>query len=231
MVNRLRVYVISSLRAYPSRNEPDHKYLQYFEVVETWNISKHGDIIKKSLLETHFIKTIVKKYTPEITWRIIRKSLIITLENHETNSIISLVEYLYINMLIYLYIERETERETGRDGVFHLRLVFKSSQRKLAWVEFEPTTTDLPGCDFSSHSELSVFCCFLEFTAVHFGELKFQTVFKERIHFFIFSNLPNVYCYLCKSTCFFRQIRSHFKTGNSNFKNEKHKVKYLSELL
>ena len=31
-----------------------------------------------------------------------------------------------------IYIERETERETGKDGVFHLRLVFKSSQRKLA---------------------------------------------------------------------------------------------------
>ena len=188
MVNRLRVYVISSLRAYPSRNEPDHKYLQYFEVVETWNISKHGDIIKKSLLETHFIKMIVKKYTPEITWRIIRKSLIITLENHETNSIISLVEYLYINMLIYLYIERETERETGRDSVFHLRLVFKSSQRKLAWVEFEPTTTDLPGCEFSSHSELSVFCCFLEFTAVHFGELKpnFKSYSKKEVIFSYF---------------------------------------------
>ena len=190
-------------------------------------------MINKSLSETHFIKTIVKKYNPEITWRIIRKSLIITLENHETNSIISLVEYLYINMLIYLYIERETERETGRDGVFHLRLVFKSSQRKLAWVEFEPTTTDLPGCEFSSHSELSVFLLFLGIYCCSFWwtETKFQIVFKERSHFFIFSNLPNVYCYLCKSTCFFRQIRSHFKTGNSNFKNEKHKVKYLSELL
>ena len=53
MVNSLRVYVISSSRAYPSRNKPDHKCLQYFEIVEksfeTW---RHDQ--KESIRDTFY---------------------------------------------------------------------------------------------------------------------------------------------------------------------------------
>ena len=63
MVNRLRVYVISSLRAYPSRNKPNHEHLQYLEIAEEY-FEAWIHNIKESIKDT-FYKDDCEEIYPE----------------------------------------------------------------------------------------------------------------------------------------------------------------------